>query len=145
MKHGISLFAAICIAYLSTFAQDAGKIHFKATLVDTHNDILTTIITDSVNIENDLTGKTHSDLSRFKKGGVDVQIFSVWCDGKMPQPYQWANRQIDTLYAIARRNPDKIEIAHNPKDLKKIIRRKKLGAMIGVEGGHMIEDDLAKL
>lgn len=123
----------------------ARKIHFKATLVDTHNDVLTTILTDSVNLDHDLTGKTHSDLNRFKKGGVDVQIFSVWCDGNRPEPYRWANREIDTLYAIVQRNPGKIEIAYTPDDLKRITREEKIAAMMGMEGGHMIEDDLSKL
>ena len=33
-----------------------------------------------LNIENDLTGKAHSDLARFKKGGVDIEVFSIFCD-----------------------------------------------------------------
>jgi len=125
--------------------RESRKIHFKATLVDSHNDVLTTIITDSVILDTDLSGKTHSDLNRFKKGGVDVQIFSIWCDGKVPEPFKRANREIDSLYAITLRNWDKMEIAYTPKDLKRIIRQGKFAAMMGVEGGHMIEDDLSKL
>ncbi len=123
----------------------AKKIHFGATLVDAHNDILSTIVSDSVNIENNLLGKTHSDLFRFAKGGVDVQIFSVWCDGKMQNPFAWANREIDSLYAVANRNPEKMQIAFSQSDVKKIVKQNKLAAMMGVEGGHMIEDDINKL
>lgn len=126
-------------------AQNARKIHFNSTLVDAHNDVLTTVVTDKVLLDMDLKGKTHSDLNRFEKGGVDIQIFSIWCDGNMKQPFLWAIREIDSLYAIALRNWERIEIAFSPKDLKRIVRKKKLAAMIGVEGGHMIEDDLAKL
>lgn len=126
-------------------AQKSKKNHFNAILVDTHNDVLTTIATDGVNLDHDLKGRTHSDLKRFREGGVDVQIFSVWCDGKMQDPYKWANREIDTLYAIAARNPDKIEIAYSPSDIKRITRKNKIAAMMGVEGGHMIENDIAKL
>lgn len=150
----LCIFVTVIIVSFSSNAQKARptepsgrarKLHFKATLVDTHNDVLTTIITDSVILDTDLRGKTHSDLARFKKGGVDVQIFSVWCDGKVPEPFKRANLEIDSLYAIALRNWEKMEIAFTPKDVKRIIRQEKFAAMIGVEGGHMIEDDLSKL
>jgi membrane dipeptidase len=55
-----------------------------------------------------LPGKTHSDLNRMFKAGVDVQVFSIWCDGTQINPYAFANRQIDTLYAWINRNPDKM-------------------------------------
>ena len=126
-------------------AQKQSRLHAKAVLIDTHNDILTTILTDSVNLDHDLTGKTHSDMDRFKKGGVDVQFFSVWCDGKMVDPFKWANRQIDSLYALVNRNPQRMEIAYNASDIKRILKAKKIAAMIGVEGGHMMENDLSKI
>jgi len=141
----LSFLVAVFIISFSSEGQKARKLHFKSTLVDTHNDVLTTIITDSVILDTDLSGKTHSDLERFKKGGVDVQIFSIWCDGKVPEPFKSANREIDSLYAIALRNWEKMEIAFTPKDIKRIIRQDKFVAMMGVEGGHMIEDDLSKL
>lgn len=125
-------------------AQRAAKLHNKAILIDTHNDILTSAVEDGVQIDSDLKGKTHSDLARFKQGGVDVQIFSVWSDGTfgIGKGFARANREIDTLYAVIARNPDKIMLVQSPADLKKALREKKLGAMIGVEGGHMIEDRL---
>lgn len=126
-------------------AQSYKKVHRKAIMADSHNDLLTAAIEKNVLIDQDLKGKTHSDLNRFKEAGVDVQIFSVWCDGEKPQPYSWANREIDTLYAVAKRNPGKIEIVPNYAALKKAVRKEKIAALFGVEGGHMIEDDLNKL
>jgi membrane dipeptidase len=126
-------------------AQDYTRVHRKAVLVDSHNDILTASLEKKVSMDNDLKGRTHSDLNRFKEGGVDVQLFSVWCDGKKQNPYAWANREMDTLYAVAERNPDKIVITKTWKQLQRAIRDKKLAAMFGVEGGHMIENDLDKL
>lgn len=126
-------------------AQYYKKVHRKAIMADSHNDLLTAAIEKNVLIDQDLKGKTHSDLNRFKEAGVDVQIFSVWCDGDKPQPYSWANREIDTLYAVAKRNPEKIEIVPNYDALKKAVRNEKIAALFGVEGGHMIEDDLNKL
>jgi len=126
-------------------AQDYKSIHRKAILVDSHNDILTASLEKKVSMDNDLKGRTHSDLKRFKEGGVDVQLFSVWCDGEKQNPYAWANREMDTLYAVAERNPDKIVITKTWKQLQRAIKEKKLAAMFGVEGGHMIENDLDKL
>lgn len=63
------------------YAQSYQKIHRKAIVVDTQNDILKKIIESGVIIDQDMTGKAHSDLNRFKKRGVDLQFFSVWSDG----------------------------------------------------------------
>jgi membrane dipeptidase len=126
----------------ATFAQD---IHFKSILVDTHNDCLTACIEKKVSLDSDLTGINHSDLARFKKGGVDYQLFSVWCDGEKAKPYEWAMREMDSLYAVAARNPEKIVIAKSLNDIQKALKEGKLVAQFGVEGGHMIDSDLQKL
>lgn len=131
---------------LFTAAQSYQNLHDKAIVIDTHNDVMISLL-EGYNIEKDLTGKTHSDLNRFKKGGVDVEFFSIWSDGRygMGKAFAYANRQIDTLYAIAKRNPDKLMIVTTPAELMEAVHQKKLGAMLGVEGGHMIEDNIAYL
>jgi len=139
------VFTATAFFSYEVTAQSYKKIHKKAILVDTHNDLLTQCFEKNVSFDEDLTGKTQSDLTRFAKGGVDVQVFSVWCDGKKENPYNYAKSQIDTLYATVQRNPKKITIVTNSKELKRAVKEKKLAAMIGVEGGHMIEDDINKL
>ena len=126
----------------ATFAQE---IHFKSILVDTHNDCLTACIEKKVSLDNDLTGINHSDLARFKRGGVDYQLFSIWCDGEKAKPYAWAMREMDSLYAVAARNPDKIVMAKSWKDIQRALKEHKLVAQFGVEGGHMIEGDLHNL
>jgi membrane dipeptidase len=126
-------------------AQSYKKIHRRAILVDTHNDLLTQCFEKNLSFDDDLRGKTQSDLQRFAKGGVDVQVFSIWCDGKKEHPYNYAKAQIDTLYATTERHPDKITIVKNSKELLKTVREKKLAAMIGVEGGHMIENNINNL
>jgi membrane dipeptidase len=128
-----------------TCAQSYKNLHNKAIVVDTHNDILETCFNKGYSFDQELTGKTHSDLKRFKEGGIDVQFFSIWCDGNQKNPFAYANRMIDTLYATALRNPDKIKIAFTSRELLKAVHKKKLAAMIGVEGGHMIENDLKNL
>ena len=80
-----------------------------------------------------------------KQGGVDVQFFSVFSDGDQPNPYNYANRQIDSLDAVIKRNPDKIVKVANSKELLKTVKQKKIAALIGLEGGHQFENDLTKM
>jgi membrane dipeptidase len=142
MKIRDAVFFALVLLPLCAAGQPYLKLHEKAIVVDTHNDILSTVISEGYDIGTDLTGKTHSDLARFKKGGVDVQVFSIFCDDSygVGSAFHQANREIDSLYAIAARNPDKMEIVTDPAGLERAVKRHKLAAMLGVEGGHMIED-----
>jgi membrane dipeptidase len=126
-------------------AQSYEKIHSDAIMADTHNDFLSKTTDYGFVFDTDLKGKTHSDLARLKQGGVDVQLFSVFCDGDKKEPYAFANRQMDSLDAVLKRNPDKIVKVANSKELYKAVKQNKIVAMFGVEGGHMIENDLDKL
>jgi membrane dipeptidase len=128
-------------------AQSWQKIHDKAIVIDTHNDVLSTVTMKGLNIENDLTGLSHSDIARFKKGGMDIQVFSIFCDERFGKDtaYKYANIEIDSLYAIVGRNPGKMMMVTSPKELQQAVKQNKLGCMMGVEGGHMMEEDLANL
>ena len=139
MKYLSVLFCAISI---TGFSQ---KIHFKSVLVDTHNDAITACIEKKVSFDQDLTGINHSDLKRFKEGGLDYQLFSIWCDGEKVNPYAWAMREMDTMDAVAARNPDKMVIAKDWKTMNAALKAGKIVAQYGVEGGHMIEDDINRL
>ncbi len=143
--HQKLLFLLLVIMPSFLYAQSYNKLHFKSIVVDTHNDLLSKAVDDNLTIDTDLSGKTHSDIDRFKKGGVDVQLFSVWCDGLKENPYAWANREMDTLDAVIKRNPEKISLSGTPSLLKKAVKEKKIAAMFGVEGGHMIENKLDNL
>jgi membrane dipeptidase len=137
----------VAIALLSAGnanAQEYLKLHKRAIVVDTHNDVLSEATMQGLDFETDLTGKTHSDLARFKKGGVDVQVFSIFCDDNygVGSAFKYANREIDSLYAIAGRNPDKMQIVTDVTGIKNAVKHHRLAAMMGVEGGHMIEDNM---
>jgi len=134
----------LCVT-LNLFAQSYKQIHADAIVVDTHNDILSQTTDYGYILDKDLTGKTHTDLVRLKEGGVDVQLFSVFCDGEQINPFQFANRQMDSLDAVLKRNPDKIVKVPNSSELYEAVKQNKIAAMFGVEGGHMIENDLDKL
>src|SRR5437762_815903 len=129
------------------FAQSSKKLHFKTVLVDTHNDVLSSSVLERKDISHRLT-TGHSDLDRWREGGLDVQFFSVWTD-RTPRNkegfFKDANQEIDSLEIITLRNAFRMTLATNYKEVKKGIKQKKLVALIGVEGGHMIEDDLTKL
>ena len=137
-----------CLLYfvpLITSAQAYKKLHFNSIVVDTHNDIPSTAIDKGLSFDQNLQTKTHSDLQRMAAGGVDAQFFSIWCDGNKENPYAWANREIDTVLAWTNRNPDKMMQAFTAADIKESVAQKKLAVLLGVEGGHMIENDLTKL
>lgn len=141
----IKLVLLLSIVAFQLNAQSYKKIHRKAIVVDTHNDILMQAADRGMVFDQDLTGKTHTDLARWKKGGLDVQIFSVYCDGGLKNAYAYANREMDSLDAVVARNPDKIVKVANYAEMMKAVKQHKIAAMFGAEGGHMIEDDLNKL
>ncbi|MFT4154385.1 dipeptidase [Parafilimonas sp.] len=139
------LAAAAFIFTAGVQAQRYKKLHFESILCDTHNDIISTCLEKGYRFDEDLNGKTHSDLNRMFKAGIDVQVFSIWCDGEQANPYAFANREIDTLYAWINRNPGKMMLVTSSTALMQAVKQHKLAAMIGVEGGHMIENSVNNL
>lgn len=133
-----------CFIGLS-FSKDFKKVHQKGVVVDTHNDVLLRAMEgEDISVR---TTKGHSDVVRLKEGGVDVQFFSVWCgsDFGKGNAFKRANEMIDTLEAIIRRSRGEVALAKTYRDVENAVKRGKIAAIIGVEGGHMIEDSLAYL
>src|SRR5258708_21526053 len=123
------LFFLLLLLFVSVIAlsQSTRKLHYKAILVDTHNDVLSSQTLEGKDISHRLaTG--HSDLDRWKEGGVDVQFFSVWTD-KTPRNkegfFKDANQEIDSLEIITLRNPFRMTLATTYKQVKKAIRQNK--------------------
>jgi len=144
-KMKIKVLVLIIFIVHQTMAQSYKKIHEDAILIDTHNDFLTKTMEYGYTLDSDLKGKTHSDLKRFKEGALDAQFFSVWSDGTQIEPYAFANRQIDSLDAAVKRNPDKIVKVNNTKELLNVVKEHKIAALIGIEGGHQIENSIDNL
>jgi membrane dipeptidase len=143
MRYSLIFFLLIIQGY--TLAQSsAEKIHFSSILVDTHNDFLSKAVEDHVVFDTNLIGITQSDLIRMKAGGVKVQMFSIFCDEQYGKgsAFKLASLELDSLYAIVGRNPQKMQMVFSYKELMKVVNEKKLACMSGVEGGHMIEDHL---
>jgi membrane dipeptidase len=135
------LLLPLLLLLTKTQAQTPMEIHQRAILVDTHNDILSNELITKLDI-GQLQTTGNFDLVRAKKGGLDAQVFSIWCgeDYGKGTAFAYANREIDSLYALIARYPDKITLVRNSKELEKAVKEKKMAALIGVEGGHMIED-----
>ncbi|MFI5123774.1 MAG: dipeptidase [Chitinophagales bacterium] len=139
------LFGCLFIFFqLSLSAQAYQKNHSRAILVDTHNDFLSKAVENHFAFDADLRGTTYSDLNRMKTGGVDVQVFSIFCDEHFGKgsAFAYANQELDSLYAVAGRNPNRMQIVYSYRELMKAVKHHKLAALSGVEGGHMIEDNL---
>jgi len=124
-----------------TQAQTPMEIHQRAILVDTHNDVLSNELITHLDI-GQLQTTGNLDLVRAKEGGLDAQVFSIWCgeDYGKGTAFAFANREIDSLYALIARYPGKITLVRNSKELQQAVKDNKMAALIGVEGGHMIED-----
>lgn len=144
-------FSLLFFLFFSTCSldpKDVAVFHQKATVIDTHNDVLSAAIVNGVDLNKDLTGLYHSDFNRFKKGGVDIQVFSIWMSGKEygnGTAFAYAKRQIDSLRAVTLRNPKKIAWVTNRIQLQQAIYDEKLGVMLGLEGGYPIEDKLENI
>ncbi|WDF57082.1 dipeptidase [Mucilaginibacter sp. KACC 22063] len=134
--------SVLLLCSFKTYAQN-NTIHRRAVLVDTHNDALSNQLITKVDLGK-LQQDGNLDLVRAKEGGLDVQVFSVWCGSQYGNgtAFRFATREIDSLYALIKRYPRKIRMINKPVDLAIAQRNGQLGAMIGVEGGHMIEDRL---
>ena len=142
MKNNILLNLLLIISSTFSFAQKSNLLHEKSIVIDAHNDVLSDQIGKGFDIgKRQTTG--NFDLVRAKKGGLDAQVFSIWCmDLGKGKAFARANREIDSLYSAIHRHPDKIVLVKNADDLRKAVKQNKLAALIGVEGGHMIEDRL---
>lgn len=149
----MKIFLLECLIILVLFCShssgqiNSDSLHFNSLVADLHSDVLDSYISTGRNIETFST-RGDVDLVRLKKGGVDVEFFSVWPDPKKtPQKshYVQAVEILDTLDNILARNPQKIKLALSPTDIKEIVRNKKIAACIGLEGGKAIDNDLGKL
>jgi membrane dipeptidase len=139
-----SLIYLLLLVQTISKAQSYEKIHMNGILIDTHNDILSKVVEDHVVFDTNLKGITQSDLNRMREGGIKVQMFSIFCDEHFGKgsAFAYANIELDSLFAIVARNPKTMQMVYSYKQLMQAVKDHKLACMSGVEGGHMIEDNL---
>lgn len=131
------LLPLFCILLFS--CQAYKNFHRQAIVINAHNDVPSTATMKGLSIETNLTGKTHSDIARFKKGGVDAQNFSIFYNERFGKDtaFKFANIEKDSLYAIVNRNPEKMMMVANPAQLQEAITQNKLVCLMGVEGSRI--------
>lgn len=128
--------------------QRALKLHRSAIIVDGHNDIPTIMVDDDYDIATPSAGKYHTDLARMKQGGMTGEFFSIYVDGKYAKEGGAARRAmdlIDVVYRAAERYPNQLTMATSVADIRRAKREGKIAALMGIEGGHAIENSLSAL
>lgn len=123
-------------------------IQRKAIVVDTHNDILSMMIDDNYDLGVSSVGKYHTDVARMKQGGLTAEFFSVYIDRSFARDGGSARRaldMIDYVYRAAERYPNDLMMAYSTSDIRRAKKQNKIAALMGIEGGHAIEDSLMAL
>jgi membrane dipeptidase len=125
--------------------KDAFKLHYDAIVIDTHNDILMPVMLDGADITKE-TQSTQSDLVKWKKGGLDVQIFSIYIPEKIKSDdFNYAIKLIEYLDKLQSEYPDELYIAKNYDELMKRVHEGKFCGLMGAEGGNIIEGSMVNL
>ena len=125
----------------------ARDLHMRAIVVDTHDDTTQRLV-DEKGFDLAARNKTGSiDIPRMREGGLDALFFSIWVTGDVTGPVavKRALVQIDAVREAVRKHPNDLVLATTAADIRKAAADRKIAALMGVEGGHMIAEDLAVL
>ncbi|QQS41525.1 MAG: dipeptidase [Acidobacteriota bacterium] len=135
--------------------QKALKLHKSALIVDGHNDITTPMYDEGFDLSSDSRGKYHiegtpfhTDFARLKAGNITGVFFSIYVSAEYATTggsMERAMNLIDTVYREAEKYPGKMMMATSVADIRKAKREGKVAALMGIEGGHAIEDSLYAL
>ena len=123
-------------------------IHRKSIVVDTHNDILSMMIDDNYDLGVSSAGKYHTDIARMKQGGLTAEFFSVYIDRSFARDGGSTRRaldMIDYVYRAAERYPNDLMMSYSTADIRRAKKQNKIASLMGIEGGHAIEDSLMAL
>lgn len=143
------LFAAlplIVVAQSEKISAHARDLHFHSIVVDTHDDTTQRLLDPKFDL-----GVHHSDgnidIPRMREGGLDAIFFSIWIPGTItgPTAVEKALEQIAAVRETVRRHPKDMMLALSAADVRRSYAEHKIAALMGVEGGHMINDDLSVL
>jgi len=125
----------------------AKEIHDRAIVIDTHADTTQRMLFDKTF---DL-GMRHTngniDIPRMREGGLDALFFSIWVPSEMtgPPAVKRALDLIDSVREAVRKHPNDLILATTAADVRRATAEHKIAALMGMEGGHMIDDDLGLL
>jgi membrane dipeptidase len=121
----------------------AKKLHFSSIVVDTHDDTTQRFL----NADFDIGVRNASgsiDVPRMREGGLGAIFFSIWIPSKItgPEAVNRAQVQIDAVREQVRKHPNNLVLAATAAEIREARKKGKIAALMGVEGGHMINSDL---
>ncbi|HUR37686.1 MAG TPA: dipeptidase [Terriglobales bacterium] len=124
------------------------QVHQSALVIDTHADTPGRFVDEDFDLANNSPDDPgHMNFAKIKQGNLGAEFFSIWVD---PTEYKgrYAHRafaMIDSVYQQAEKHPDKMMMAYSTADIEKAHRERKFAALMGLEGGHAIENDIRLL
>ena len=128
--------------------QRALAIHRRAIVVDTHNDITTPMTNDDYDLGGNPPEPYRTSLARMKKGGLTAEFFSLYVKPWYVAHGGAARRtldMIDSVYRAVERHPNELMIATTAADIRRAKAQNKIACLMGIEGGHAIENSLPTL
>jgi len=123
----------------------ARAIQDSAIVVDTHADTPQRFLDENFDIgSTDPKDIGHISLDRARAGNLGAEFFSIWVDPEINKGHfaQHTLDLIDSVYEQAARHPDRMMMAFSVDDIERVHKQKKLAALMGIEGGHSIENDI---
>ena len=128
--------------------QRALQIHRRAIVVDTHNDVTTPMTNDDFDLSGTPPTPYRTNIERMKKGGLTAEFFSLYIKPWYVEHGGSVRRtleMIDSVYRAVERHPKDLMFATSVADIRRAKRTGKVAALMGIEGGHAIEDSLPTL
>jgi membrane dipeptidase len=141
----VLLLAGLALAS-ANISEKARKLHFSSIVVDTHADTTQRFLDGKFDLGvRTTTGSI--DIPRMKEGGLGAIFFSVWIPSRVtgPEAVKRALQQIDAIRDQVHRHPKEITLATTAAEIREAHKKGQIAALIGVEGGHMVGNDLANL
>jgi len=142
-------FALLLPAYSQTaVSAKAREIQNSAIVVDTHADTPQRFLDENFDIgSTDPNDHGHISLDKAKAGNLGAEFFSIWVEPETNQGHfaRHTLDLIDSVYEQAARHPDRMLMAFSVADIERARREHKLAALLGIEGGHSIENDIRLL
>jgi len=156
MKKSLLLVVALFLASSAITAQTrdervwqrALQIQRRAIVIDTHNDVTTPMTNDDYDLSGTPPAPYRTSIARMKQGGLTAEFFSLYVKPWYVEHGGSARRtldMIDSVYRAVERNPRDLMIATSVADIRRAKRQGKIAALMGIEGGHAIEDSLPTL